>query len=453
MTMKKRILIADDEQAECVLLSLALKKEYEISIANTAADCLNAVRNNIIDVVLLDLVFGPSNGLTVLKDIKSISEDTIVIMITAYGSIKSSVEAMSLGAFTYLTKPIEVDELKARIAQALENRKLSDEVKYLSGELQQERRYREIIGDSAIMKEIYHLIDQVKNVSSNVTIYGESGTGKELAARAIHFGGLRAKERFVTINCAAIPENLLEDEFFGHKKGSFTGAVKEQKGKFEIADGGTVFLDEIGDMPLSLQGKILRAIQYKEFTPIGGDIPVKVNIRIIAATNKNLKELVEAGRFREDLYYRLNVFTLTMPPLRKRKEDIPDLCEYFIKKYNAEMNKSIDSISSEAMEKLQGYEYPGNVRQLSNIIEHAMILEQGRRIEVSDLPGDMTSEKVDEGKMREKDFFVGKTFSDLEKKAIIFALERNNGRRDITASQLGISIRTLHYKMHTYGIE
>lgn len=450
--MKNRILIVDDEQAECVLLSLALKKEYDVSMVNTAADCIRAVKAESYDVVLLDLMIGPSSGLDVLREIKAVDEDAVVIMITAYGSIKTTVEAMSRGAFTYLTKPIDIDELKAHIRKGLENRKLNDEVEYLSGELMKERRYSEIIGDSPRMKDIYDYIDKLKDVGSNVTIYGESGTGKELAARAIHFNGNRAGERFVAINCAAIPESLLEEELFGHRKGSFTGAVKDKKGIFEIADGGSIFLDEIGDMPLSLQGKILRAIQDKEFTPIGGTAPVKVNVRIIAATNKDLKTLVEKGSFREDLYYRLNVFTFTMPPLRERREDIPELCMYFIKKYNTDMNKNITGVSREASARLMEYGYPGNVRQLSNIIEHAMILASGNVIGPEDLPQELQQDAKGAEPFGEKDYFSGKTFEDLEKKAIEFALERNGGRRDATAAELGISVRTLQNKMHLYGI-
>ena len=344
------------------------------NMLQTVDEGLCLLEKETFDLVLLDLIIGSHNGVEVLKSIKAYDESIVVIMMTAFGSIKTSVDAMKNGAFTYLTKPLDLDELKVFIKQALTVRRLSDDVNFLSGELKQRFQYQEMIGKSPRMQEVYGLIEKLKNVDSNVTITGESGTGKELVARALHFSGKRKNERFVVINCAAIPENLLEDELFGHKRGAFTGATQDKKGRFEIANRGTVFLDEIGDMPLGLQSKLLRVIQQKEFTPLGSTDTRKVDVRIIAATNRNLKKLVSEGKFREDLYYRLNVINIHMPALRERKEDIPLLCKYFIKLFNREQNKNVQRLSPEAEKLLLLYDYPGNVRQLANIIEHAMIL-------------------------------------------------------------------------------
>jgi len=286
---------------------------------------------------------------------------------------------------------------------------------------------------------------------TNVTITGESGTGKELVARAVHFAGRRRGERFVAINCAAIPENLLEEELFGHKKGAFTGAVQDKKGKFEVADGGTIFLDEIGDMPLSLQGKLLRVIQNKEITPLGSTQVRHVDVRILAATNRDLLARVKNGTFREDLYYRLNVISIEMPPLRERKEDIPLLCEHFIKKFNAEQNKAVCRISRQAMERIVGYDYPGNVRQLANIIEHAMILTQGEEIQTASLPTELRQQPTNETG-EERDHFAGMTLREVERILIRQALKRNGQRRDMTARELGISVRTLQNKINEYHL-
>lgn len=449
--MKHSILVVDDEKSICSLLSLALKTEYEVTSVMTGEACLQIIEVSSFDVVLLDLKIGDTDGIDILKKIKSLWPRTPVIIMTAYGSIKTSVEAMQNGAFTYLTKPLDLEELRVHIQQALAASKLNDQVEYLSEELDKHRRYDEIIGNSRAMQRIYDLIDRIKVVDSTVTITGESGTGKELVARAIHFGSHRCKERFVVVNCAAIPENLLEEELFGHKRGAFTGAVQDKKGKFEIADGGSIFLDEIGDLPLSLQGKLLRAIQNKEVSPLGGTQLRHVDVRIIAATNRNLKKKVENGSFREDLYYRLNVMTIEMPPLRQRKEDIPLLCAHFIKKYNSEQNKQVRNLSPQAARLLSQYDYPGNVRQLANIIEHAMILTQGPEIDSDCLPAELWKNGRGEENSAPS-LYRGMTLREIEKKAIAEALAANGQRRDLTARSLGISVRTLQNKINEYHL-
>ena len=449
--MKHSILVVDDEKSICSLLSLALKTEYEVTSVMTGEACLQIIEVSSFDVVLLDLKIGDTDGIDILKKIKSLWPRTPVIIMTAYGSIKTSVEAMQNGAFTYLTKPLDLEELRVHIQQALAASKLNDQVEYLSEELDKHRRYDEIIGNSRAMQRIYDLIDRIKVVDSTVTITGESGTGKELVARAIHFGSHRCKERFVVVNCAAIPENLLEEELFGHKRGAFTGAVQDKKGKFEIADGGSIFLDEIGDLPLSLQGKLLRAIQNKEVSPLGGTQLRHVDVRIIAATNRNLKKKVENGSFREDLYYRLNVMTIEMPPLRQRKEDIPLLCAHFIKKYNSEQNKHVRNLSPQAARLLSQYDYPGNVRQLANIIEHAMILTQGPEIDSDCLPAELWKNGRGEENSAPS-LYRGMTLREIEKKAIAEALAANGQRRDLTARSLGISVRTLQNKINEYHL-
>ncbi|HBC30249.1 MAG TPA: sigma-54-dependent Fis family transcriptional regulator [Clostridiales bacterium] len=454
--MKRRILIIDDELSTCELLSLALRHNYDIRYATTAAEGLSTIERESIDLVLLDLVIGNEDGIKILKRIKKYDKSISVIMITAFGSIKTTVEAIKEGAFTYLSKPLDVEDLIVFIEQALTVRRLNDDVGFFSDELKQRYMYHEMIGKSQLMQHVYDLIEKLKNVDSNVVISGESGTGKELAARAIHYSGKRSKERFVVINCAAIPENLLEDELFGHKRGSFTGAIQDKKGKFEIADHGTVFLDEIGDMPLGLQSKLLRVIQEKEITALGSSDVRKIDVRIIAATNRNLMDMMLEGSFREDLYYRLNVMNIQMPTLRERKEDIPMLCDHFIKQFNREQNKSVKQISSEAEKLLLAYDYPGNVRQLANIIEHAMILSNSDEIDVGNLPLEVQSNTiyrdVQNTELSLGHLIAGLPIKQLERLWIKATLKKNGGRRDFTAKELEISVRNLQNKIKEYDI-
>ena len=382
---KPKIWIVDDEQGICISLTFALKSAYDVKTFQNSAPLLEQLQRESCDVILLDLKLGDENGLDVLRAVKEADPTVAVIIMTAYASIGTSVEEMKAGAFTYLTKPLDLEELKIVIKQALEFRQLSERVSYLSDELESSRHFDRIIGESDSMQRVYELIDTLKDIDSNVLITGESGTGKELVAKAIHEGGKRRDERFIVVNCAAIPDNLLESEFFGYRKGAFTGADADRKGKFELADRGTIFLDEIGDMPLALQAKILRVLQDKEFTPVGAAEPRKVDVRVIAATNQDLHTLIDRKQFREDLYYRLNVMSIEIPPLRERREDILLLCEHFIQQNSFEMRKSITGMTSEAEDLLMHYPYPGNVRQLANILEYACIVCKGGQIGTQDL--------------------------------------------------------------------
>ena len=448
--MNRTVYIIDDEPSICVSLQLALKNLYRVKTFTSSLPALANMEAEGADIVLLDLRLGEENGLEVLERIKRIDPNTEVIMMTAFGSIDTSVNAMQKGAFTYLTKPINIEELKVIMQQASNIRKLNEQIYYLSDQLESKSRFDAIIGESAPMQRVYMLIDRVKDIDTNVLITGESGTGKELVARAIHNAGKRYRERFVVVNCAAIPENLLELEFFGYKRGAFTGAMQDKKGKLEQADNGTLFLDEIGDMPLGLQSKLLRALQDKEFTPVGGSTPIKVDTRILAATNRDLPALIAEGRFREDLYYRLNVMEIK---LRERQGDIAILGNYLLGKFSAELNKPIRAITPEAKEMLERLPYPGNVRQLANILEYACILCQDGVISKEDFPEYVTrtdgtgpsGDSID-------DYLSSHSLKDIEKRAIEATLQRCGGKRVATAAQLGISKRGLLNKLKEYGV-
>jgi two-component system response regulator AtoC len=439
------------------MLSLALRKKYDTIFSTDAEKGLALLASETVDLVLLDLVIGETSGMEVLKKIKEIDPSIAIIMMTAFGSIQSSVQAIKNGAFTYLAKPLDMEELFVFVQQALDVKSLSEKVDYLSSELNGRSRLQGMVGESQRIKRVYELVEKLKDLETSVLITGESGTGKELVARAIHYSGKRKDHRFVVINCAAIPESLLEEELFGHTRGTFTGAFQDRKGKFEVADRGTIFLDEIGDLPLDLQGKLLRVLQQKEFSALGSAELKKVDVRILAATNKDLEKMVRDNRFREDLYYRLNVITIQLPPLRERKDDIPLLCDFFIKQFNQEQKKSIQGISAEAASLLMKYEFPGNVRQLANTIEHAMILASGSVIGPEDLPDSIYvgTPCGCEGMNKEEYFknrLVTLTLKGLEKIAIETVLIANFGRRDKTASALGISVRNLQNKIKEYQL-
>lgn len=451
--MNRTVYIIDDEPSICVSLQLALKNLYRVKTFTSSLPALASMEAEGADIVLLDLRLGEENGLEVLERIKRIDPNTEVIMMTAFGSIDTSVNAMQKGAFTYLTKPINIEELKVIMQQAGNIRKLNEQIYYLSDQLESKSRFDAIIGESAPMQRVYMLIDRVKDIDTNVLITGESGTGKELVARAIHNAGKRYRERFVVVNCAAIPENLLELEFFGYKRGAFTGAMQDKKGKLEQADNGTLFLDEIGDMPLGLQSKLLRALQDKEFTPVGGSTPIKVDTRILAATNRDLPALIAEGRFREDLYYRLNDMEIKLPPLRERQGDIAILSNYLLGKFSSELNKPIRAITPEAKEMLERLPYPGNVRQLANILEYACILCQDGVISKEDFPEYVTrSDGAGPSGDSIDDYLSSHSLKDIEKRAIEATLQRCGGKRVATAAQLGISKRGLLNKLKEYGV-
>ena len=359
---------------------------------------------------------------------------------------------VSVQAFTYLVKPLNVDELTVFIEQALSMKKITEECAYLKEELNSHYSYHEIVGTSPPIQKIFRMIDRLKDVDTGVMIYGESGTGKELVARALHQLGHRSSNRFVAINCAAVPESLMEDELFGHKRGTFTGAAQDRKGKLEIADKGTLFLDEIGDMPLALQGKLLRVLQQKEYSPLGSNEVYPLDIRVLAATNRNLERMIQEGSFRQDLYFRLNVVSITMPPLRERREDIPLLCSYFLRKLEEAQKREHMTVSPQALDALMAYDYPGNVRQLSNILEHAMILSSGSTIDLDSLPDVVRCATLPLSRDFDFSEIPNITIREMEKRMIQASLYRNHGKREATASELGISLRSLFNKIKEYDI-
>src|SRR3990172_6412630 len=373
---KEKILIVDDEKSIREFLEIMLKKEgYKVGSAVNAEEALKLFHNSNYELVISDIKMSGMDGVELLKKIKEINPETIVLMITAYASVDTAIDAMKAGAYDYITKPFNVDEVKHIIQNALDRRRLETENILLKKELKSRYSFANLVGTSPKMLEIYGLIKRVANTRTNILISGESGTGKELVARAIHYESERKEKPFVPINCGAIPENLLESELFGHQKGAFTGAVANKSGLFEMANEGTIFLDEITEIPVQLQVKLLRVIQERNFRRVGSVEDISVDVRIIAASNKEIGKEVKEGRFREDLFYRLNVIPIHLPPLRERKEDIRLLSQHFLEKYCEELGKDIKKISGEAMEFLARYPYPGNIRELENIIERAVALE------------------------------------------------------------------------------
>ncbi|TMV52372.1 sigma-54-dependent Fis family transcriptional regulator [Paenibacillus mesophilus] len=449
---KPNVLIVDDEAAICKSLSFILEDDYQVYTATDPDEAVDLFTAVTFSVVLLDLRIGLKDGIGVLRTIKRLSPNTVVIMMTAYGSIPSAVEAMKLGAFYYVSKPIDMTELKAMMSRAYEQFALLSRVEWLSGELERAFDVHGLIGESEKMKHVFAMIEKVKNIDSSVLIMGESGTGKELVARAIHFAGARSKEAFSTLNCAAIPASLMESELFGYEKGAFTGAIARKAGIFETADGGTLFLDEIGEMDLGLQSKLLRVLQEKTVTPVGGHREKRIDVRIIAATNRDLKKEAQQGKFREDLYYRLNVIPVHLPPLRERKEDIPLLVEHFIRKISGKMSKQTNGITREALQLLQQYPFPGNVRELQNIIERSIALADGERLELGDLPRDLQPEQAAVNSGRFVPVYVGDTVDEAERKLIMATLQSHEGNRRKTAETLGIGERTLRDKLAKYKL-
>lgn len=447
----KKILIIDDEKNICISLEFALEDYYQVVSCQDPYEGLEILRQNKIDLILLDLRLGNVDGVEILHRIKEHNSEVPVIIMTAFGSIQSSVEAVKAGAFYYITKPIETDELKLIIAKALDYNRLNKEVKRLSDSIQDKHSYYGIIGGSPKIQELFSTIEKVKDINSNILIIGESGTGKEMVARALHYGSIRKDYHFEAVNCSAIPSQLMESEFFGHRKGAFTGADDDRIGKFELCDGGTIFLDEIGEMDILMQSKLLRVLQDKEITPLGTNKRKKVSVRVIAATNKDLEKATEEGLFREDLYYRLNVITIKIPPLRERKEDIPLLIAHFIKKYNKVFNKKINGLEPGVIDILEKYDFKGNVRELENIIERAMALTVSETIKISDLP-----EKVIRNSPLPKHRYkslIGLDLSTIEREVIIETYLQNNRNKSKTANVLGITERTLRNKMKQYGFE
>ncbi len=452
----KSILVVDDEVGARESLKMILKKDYQVFLAKNAEEAFRQMETCHPDVILLDLILPDMDGLRVLEKLKQTFPDQIVIMITATKTIKTAVEAMKLGAYDYITKPFDVDELCLIIHRALSTRALKEENQRLWMEVDRSFGFDNIIGKSKEMKEIFKVVKQVADTRSTVLIMGESGTGKELISRAIHYHSPRKNHPFVTINCAAIPETLIESELFGHEKGAFTNAIEKKLGRFEMAHLGTLFLDEIGELSLMTQAKILRFLEEKEFNRVGGSRTIKVDVRLITATNKDLPQLVKQGQFREDLYYRINVVPIILPPLRERREDIPLLINHFIRKFNEENKKEVKGVSQEALELLLKYEWPGNVRELENLIERIIALTQNEIIEANELPLPVVNQSKTNG-LKESvlsgQISFSKAEEEFEKEIILDALRRANFIQSHAAEILGISRRILKYKMDKLGIQ
>lgn len=372
-----KILLVDDDRSLLELLEMRLSSEgYEVATALKEEDAIQAVKTQVFDLSIVDLQLAHQDGISLMEGFHRILPELPVIILTAYGSIESAVEAMKRGAYGYVTKPFDPQELRLQIEKALENRRLASEIKRLQGLLGERYDFANIVGRSERMQKVLEAVSQIAKTESTVFIHGESGTGKELIAKAIHLASERKDQPFVAINCAALPEALLETKLFGHEKGAFTGAIRSTKGLFTQAHGGTILLDEIGDMSLSIQAKLLRVLQERQFYPVGSEKVVEVDVRVIVATNKNLEEQVKQSLFREDLFYRIHVIPINLPPLRERKEDIPSLVDHFLKKFTQQMKKDVKGLAPLAMQKLMLYDWPGNVRELENTIEYSVAMAQ-----------------------------------------------------------------------------
>jgi two-component system response regulator PilR (NtrC family) len=456
------ILVVDDELSMREFLELMLAKEgYGVRSAETGREANALLEEQFFDLILLDIRLGDISGLDVLRKSKALHPNSVVIMISAYATAENAVEAMNEGAYDYLPKPFDNDELKATIAEALQRKTLQDEKAHLDSELKEYLHYGRIVGNSPRMLHIYEVIEQVAPTRTNVLITGESGTGKELIARAIHDQSPRRDNPFVVINCGSIPETLVESEFFGYKKGAFTGANHDKKGLFEAADTGTLFLDEIGELSLQMQVKLLRVLQERGFKPVGANTDVSVDIRIVAATNKNLEEEVIAGRFREDLFYRINVVEIKVPPLRERKGDIRALAQHFLEKYAGEAGKEITKISSYAVDLLKKYDFPGNIRELENLIERSVALSSTNILLPDSLALSIHKRRWIEGIQNRrfdldevaKGVSLDNILEEIEKAYLEKALEFAGGSKNKAADLLGISFRSFRYRCSKLGID
>jgi two-component system response regulator PilR (NtrC family) len=455
---KQNILVVDDEKSMCDFLEIMLNKEgYEVSSTTSGEKALDLLDNNLYSMVLTDVKMPGVDGFEVLRKTKEVSPDTVVIMITAYGSPEGAVTAIKEGAYDYITKPFRVEEVKLTIKKSLERSTLLKENIRLRQAVEDRYKFWNLIGKSPKMQRVYELVEKVSQTKANVLITGESGTGKELVAKAVHFNSARKDRTFVTLNCGAIPENLLESELFGHMKGSFTGAIANKRGLLEMAEGGTLFMDEIGELPLPLQVKLLRVIQEREFKRVGGTEDIKVDVRIISASNQDLQQKVAHASFREDLFYRLNVIQIKIPPLRERKEDIPLLVNHFVRKYSTDTGKEIEGVSPEALELLLGYNFPGNVRELENIIERSITLETTPMIADRHIRSYLNERMVSKGipptlEIPEEGMDLNKVVEDLEKAFILKALEQTDGVKKKAAEILGMNFRAMRYKLAKYDL-
>ncbi len=445
--LKYRLLVVDDEKSQREILAGFLQKEgYSVALSESGSEALKLFQEKFYEMALIDMKMPGMDGLELLKNIKRISPDTQVVVMTAFGTVETAVSAMKEGAFHYVNKPIDLEELKIILKKASETHALLAENRFFREQLEEKFKDTTIVGESKPIKEVLSIITKVAKSKTTVLIRGESGSGKELVARAIHNLSERANQKFIAISCAALPESLLESELFGYERGAFTGAMRRKEGRFELADSGTLFLDEIGDISLEMQVKLLRVIEFEEFERLGGKDSVKIDVRILAATNQDLEQRIQEKKFRDDLYYRLNVISIFLPPLRERKEDILLLVDHFLKKYSQKLNKEIKGITPKAKDILLNYSWPGNVRELENVIERGMVLCRGDVLDSLDLPEFRALEKKE---ILEDNL----TLQELEKRYITKVLQQTKGNMGQTAEILGIHRNTLRLKIKEYGIE
>jgi two-component system response regulator AtoC len=451
----KRVLIVDDEENFRHMLSVILKKEgYDVDAASNGEEALQKITLSPYDQVLCDIRMPKMDGLDFLNEAKKAGVDATIIMMSAYGTVDIAIEAIKLGAYDYISKPFKPDEVILTLKKAEERERLRRENELLRKEVKKEYSFENIISKNKQMQKMFEVITKVAQYKSTILITGESGTGKELVARALHYNTDRAQNPFVAVNCGAIPENLLESELFGHAKGAFTDAIRTKKGLFEEADGGTLFLDEIGELPPQLQVKLLRVLQEGEIRRIGESKPIQVDVRIVAATVKDLVKEVNEGRFRDDLFYRINVLPIHIPPLRERNEDVPLLTAHFIRKYSQAMSKNVVGIDSRALEALMNYKWYGNVRELENTIERAIVLADRENIEMENLPLEIQNfqEEIPLEPLAEEEYSIKKSSRFLESNLIKKALKKTKGNHTHAAKLLEISHRALLYKIKEYGI-
>jgi DNA-binding NtrC family response regulator len=450
MDIKPVILVVDDEPSMRESYQILLEDKYDLIAAASGQEALEAVRKEQVNIVLLDILMPDLDGIEVLRKIKEIS-DAEVIMVTAVKAMRTAIQAVKLGAYDYLSKPFDIDDLLSTVEKALEKQKLTREIVYLKSEMKP-GAFGNIVGNSPGMRQAFSIVKEVCNNESTVLITGESGAGKELIARAIHLSGSRREQPFVAVDCAAIPENLVESEFFGHEKGAFTDATAMKPGKFELANGGTLFLDEVGNLPMDIQCKILRVLEERELQRVGGTKTIKVNTRIISATNIDLKKAVAEGNMRQDLYYRLNVIPVHVPSLRERKEDIPLIIDNFVAHFNKKFNKSVQGISREALELFMKYGWPGNVRELRNVLERLVVLNKEKIISHQRLPLDMVLAENDQPQEYYDRMSLRSARNEFEKQFILKVLEKVNWNQTRAAQLLGIHRNALLYKIHAFNL-
>ena len=450
--MADSILIVDDEEIIRESLSFILTKEgYRVREAANGRIALEILREDSMDLVLTDLEMPEMKGIELLEQVTRFSPETLVVIITAYGSIDTAIAALRKGAVDYILKPVEFDELLVKVQRLLSSRRLNVENKLLRGEINRQYDFENIVGQSAAMQRVFDTIKKVAATDGTVLIDGKSGTGKELVARALHFNSKRAGKPFIAVNCGAIVENLFESELFGHKRGSFTGATMDKEGFFKAADGGTLFLDEVSEIPFQLQVKLLRAIELKEITPVGTALPISVDVRIVASTNKNLAKEVEAGRYREDLFYRLNIIEVNLPSLTERAEDIPLLVQHFVSKHAQEMNKPVKGVDNEVMKSLLAHSWKGEIRELENIIERAVIFAEGNLITKQDLPS-FFEQRQDAVYAFDARRSMKDAVDEFERQYISHVLRANQFNKEATAKALKISLSSLYRKIEELDI-